>query len=63
MIKQFNVERVGAMTLFGWIFWGAIILFLIISFIFYKKGTKRSEKSLNQLEADEQFRNSSKFPY
>lgn len=44
-------------------FWGAIILFLIISFIFYKKGTKRSEKSLNQLEADEQFRNSSKFPY
>lgn len=53
----------GIITLFGWIFWGVIILLLVISFIFYKKGTKRPERNLNQMEADEQFRNSSKFPY
>ncbi|GIN84382.1 hypothetical protein J6TS2_07680 [Heyndrickxia sporothermodurans] len=49
--------------MFGWIFWGSIGLLLIVSFIFHKMGIKRSEKSLNQLEAEEQFRNSTIFPY
>lgn len=40
------------MTLFGWIFWGFILLLIVLAIVFRKKGIEPPEKSDNQVEAE-----------
>jgi hypothetical protein len=52
------------MTLFGWIFWGIILLLIIIAVVLQKIGIKPPpEKTSNQQTAENQAHESSKINY
>lgn len=50
------------MTLFGWIFWGVILLFIIGSIVLQKMGIKPPEKTQKQIQAEEEAKKSPNYP-
>ncbi|MBM7583955.1 hypothetical protein JOC86_000492 [Bacillus pakistanensis] len=52
------------MTLLGWIFWGSILIVIVLAVVLQKRGMKPpSEKTYNQLKGEKQSIDSSKINY